>query len=110
MEDDGEDEYEVENLGPAPPDIVYSMQHVEEMHQEWQETHQHERVELQLKMQSQMDTQTAKNRAQQNLGAAVWKPTEEVTPMEQSRLSTSAPALVPGCGLGMGTTFYNSTP
>ncbi len=113
VEDDEEDENGedgVENLGPVQPQVFYSMRDVEELHKEWQETYRQEIVELERNTQSQLNAQAAKARAQQNLGTTVRNPTEEVVPMEHPRLSTNAPAFVPGQALGMGTTFYNSTP
>ncbi len=83
---------------------------MEELQQEWQETHQRELVELQRTMQSQLNVQATTVRAQTTLGTTVPNPTGGVVPMGQPRLSTNAPAFVPGQALGMGTTFYNSTP
>ncbi len=107
---DGEDENRDENLGPVPPDVFYSTQDMQELHQEWQETHRQEMVELQRNMQSQLDAQAARARAQQNLGTTAQNSAEGEVPIGQPRLSMSAPVFVPGQALGMGMTFYNSTP
>ncbi len=36
---DEEDEQGEDNLGPVPPDVYYSTQDMQELHEEWQETH-----------------------------------------------------------------------
>ncbi len=106
-----EEENEVEHLGTAPPTVYYSMQDVEELHKEWQETHQQEIVRLQREMQSQLHAQSTRARVQQNLGTGTQNPIGEAVPMRQARLSTNAPVFIPGQGLGTGMMmFYNSTP
>ncbi len=108
VNNEGNDEQEDETLDLVPLDAFYSAQDVDEMQQEWQETHQRDLVELQRKMQSQLDAQ--KKRIQQNVGTTARTSTGGVLTTGQSRLSMSAPAFVPGHTLGVGTTFYNSTP
>ncbi len=99
-----------EDEDTAPPEVYYSSQDVEELQKEWQETYQQEIIELQCTMQSQLNAQAAKARAQPSLGTTVQHPIGMAEPTGPSRLSTNAPAFVPGQTLGMGMTFYNSTP
>ncbi len=108
-----ENEYEDEgNEGLLDKnDILYSAQDVEELQQGWHGRHQQEMCALQRNMQAQVDAQTAKVKRLENLGATVQYPTVQVTPTVQPGLSAGAPPFVPGQGpLGIGTTFYNSTP
>ncbi len=68
-------------------------------------------IDLQQSMQTQLDVQAARSRAQRNLGSMVQYPAAGATLTGQPGLSANAPAFVPGQGLpGIGTTFYSSMP
>ncbi len=107
-ENDGEDERDKHILGPRA--VFCSADDVDDLHKEWQATHQQEMIELQRNMHAQLNAQAAKSRAQQNLGSTAQYPATETTLTGQPGLSTNAPVFVPGQAMGMGTMFYNSTP
>ncbi len=106
-----EEENEAENLVLGLCAVYYSAQDVDELHQEWQETHQQELIDLQQCMQAQLNAQLAKSREQGNLGSTVQYPPAGVMPMGQLGLSMTSPVFVPRQGpTGIGATFYNLTP
>ncbi len=71
---------------------------------------QQELLDVQQRMQTQLNAQLAQSRRQGNLGSAVYPPAGAM-PTGQPGLSAAAPTFVPGQGpVGMGTTFYNLMP
>ncbi len=103
-------EIETDPLVLGCESVYYSTQDVDELHQEWQEMHQQELIDIQQCMQVQMNVQLARSGGQGSLGGAEY-PAAGVVLMGQSGLSMATPVFVPGQGpVGMGTTFYNSTP
>ncbi len=93
-ENDGEDERD--NLVMGPETIYYSKDDIDDLHKEWQATHQQEMIDLQSRMQAQLNVQASKSKAQENLGSMVQYPVAGMTPMGQLGLSMNAPAFVPG--------------